>query len=146
MNKIDIAYNTESADIQFPEYGRSIQEMIQHAKTIDSPLGRQKTVEEIVGLMITLSPTNPNRNIDDFKEKLWNHVFVIANYELDVIPPPGIVIVREEDRPKPEPWAILLHLLASATMAAVFTPSFKRPLKCRRDQSAKVLWKSSLPT
>ena len=103
MNKIDIAYNTESADIQFPEYGRSIQEMIQHAKTIDSPLGRQKTVEEIVGLMITLSPTNPNRNIDDFKEKLWNHVFVIANYELDVIPPPGIVIVREEDRPKPEP-------------------------------------------
>lgn len=103
MNKLDIEYNTERPLIQFPEYGRSIQEMILHAKTIESPGQRQKTVESIVGLMITLSPNNPNRNMDDFKEKLWNHVFAIANYELDVKPPAGIAIVLEEDRPKPEP-------------------------------------------
>jgi uncharacterized membrane protein YgcG len=103
MNKLDIEYNTERPLIQFPEYGRSIQEMIYHAKTIESKPQRQKTVEAIVGLMITLSPNNPNRNMDDFKEKLWNHVFAIANYELDVQPPAGIAIVLEEDRPKPEP-------------------------------------------
>lgn len=103
MNKLDIEYNTEKPAIQFPEYGRSIHEMIEHAKSIEPPQQRQKTVEAIVGLMITLSPNNPNRNMDDFREKLWNHVFAIANYELDVTPPPGIIIVREEDRPKPEP-------------------------------------------
>jgi len=103
MNNIDIEYNTERPDIIYPEYGRSIQEMIQHAKTIESPQKRQVTVESIVGLMITLSPSNPNRNMDDFKEKLWNHVFAIAGPGLDVTPPPGIVIVKEEDRPKPEP-------------------------------------------
>ena len=103
MNNIDIEYNTERPDIQYPEYGRSIQEMIYHAKTIASPQQRQATVESIVGLMITLSPSNPNRNMDDFREKLWNHVFAIAGFDLDVTPPPGIVIVKEEDRPKPEP-------------------------------------------
>ncbi len=77
--------------------------MIQHAKTLESPQQRQATVESIVGLMITLSPSNPNRNMDDFREKLWNHVFAIAGPGLDVKPPPGIAIVKEEDRPKPEP-------------------------------------------
>ncbi len=103
MNNIDIEYNTEREQILYPEYGRSIQEMIQHAKTIESPQQRQKTVEAIVGLMITLSPSSPNRNMDDFKEKLWNHVFAIAGPGLDVTPPAGITIVKEEDRPKPEP-------------------------------------------
>ncbi|HAD14018.1 MAG TPA: DUF4290 domain-containing protein [Saprospirales bacterium] len=99
-------YNTERPHIRFPEYGRSIQEMIQHAITLESPQKRQKTVESIVGLMIQLGPQG-NRNMDDYREKLWNHVFALANYELDVTPPPGIIIRKEEDRPKPEPLGYL---------------------------------------
>jgi hypothetical protein len=106
MNNLDIEYNTERPHIQFPEYGRSIQEMIQHAITLESPQKRQKTVESIVGLMIQLGPQG-NRNMDDYREKLWNHVFALANYELDVTPPPGIIIRKEEDRPKPEPLGYL---------------------------------------
>ncbi len=102
MNNLDIAYNTERPDIQFPEYGRSIQEMLLHAKTIESPQKRQKTVESIIGLMIQLGPQG-NRNMDDYREKLWNHVFALTNYELDVTPPSGIIIRKEEDRPKPQP-------------------------------------------
>jgi hypothetical protein len=106
MNNLDIEYNTERPSIRFPEYGRSIQEMIQHAITLESPQKRQKTVESIIGLMIQLGPQG-NRNMDDYREKLWNHVFALANYELDVTPPPGIIIRKEEDRPKPEPLGYL---------------------------------------
>jgi len=102
MNSLDIEYNTERPDIQFPEYGRSIQEMLLHAKTIESPQKRQKTVESIIGLMIQLGPQG-NRNMDDYREKLWNHVFALTNYELEVNVPPGIIIRREEDRAKPQP-------------------------------------------
>ena len=102
MNSLDIEYNTERPDIQFPEYGRSIQEMLLHAKTIESPQKRQKTVESIIGLMIMLGPQG-NRNMDDYREKLWNHVFALTNYELEVTVPSGIVIRREEDRVKPQP-------------------------------------------
>lgn len=102
MNNLDIEYNTERPDIQFPEYGRSIQEMLLHAKTIESRPHRQKTVESIIGLMIQLGPQG-NRNMDDYRDKLWNHVFALTNYEIDVTPPSGIVIRREEDRAKPQP-------------------------------------------
>jgi hypothetical protein len=110
MNRLDIEYNTERSHIRFPEYGRSIQEMIIHAKAIENPGLRQKTVESIVGLMIQLGPSG-NKNMDDYREKLWNHVFEIANYELDVTPPPGIIIRRAEERAKAAP----LGYPASAT-------------------------------
>jgi hypothetical protein len=100
--KIDIEYNTEREIIKFPEYGRSIQEMLQYAKTIEDRDKRQKTIESIIGLMMTLNPSG-NRNLEDYKEKLWDHAFAIADYDLDVTPPPGIVLRRQEERPKAEP-------------------------------------------
>lgn len=102
MNNIDIEYNTERPDIRYPEYGRSVQEMLQYAKTIEDPFRRQKTVESIVQLMQLLNPIG-NRNMDDYREKLWNHAFAIANYELEVTPPTGIAIRREDERPTAEP-------------------------------------------
>ena len=99
MNKIDIEYNTEKETISYPEYGRGIQEMLQYAKTIPEQLKRQKTVEAIIGLMQQLNPSG-NRNLEDYREKLWNHAFAIAGYDLDVTPPPGVVLRREEDKPK----------------------------------------------
>lgn len=146
MNRIDIEYNTERAPSQYPEYGRSIQEMIQHALTIESLPQRQKTVEAIVGLMITLSPSNPNRNMDDFREKLWNHVFAIANYELGVKPPPGVNIVLEEDNQNLSRWATQRLLPESATMAAASTPSFKKRLRCQKAPNARALRRLLLPT
>ena len=49
-----------------------------------------------------LNPSG-NRNLEDYKEKLWDHAFAIADYDLDVTPPPGIVLRRQEERPKAEP-------------------------------------------
>ncbi|MCC6460952.1 MAG: DUF4290 domain-containing protein [Saprospiraceae bacterium] len=99
MNKVDIEYNTEKSTIRYPEYGRVIQEMLYYARTITDSVKRQKTVESIVGLMQQLNPSG-NRNMDDYREKLWNHAFAIAGYDLDVTPPAGITIRREEDKPK----------------------------------------------
>lgn len=98
MNSIDIQYNTDKELIRFPEYGRSVQEMIQFAKTIEDRQKRQKTVEAIIALMQQLNPVG-NRNLDDYRDKLWSHAFAIGNYELDVTPPPGVTIRHENDRP-----------------------------------------------
>jgi hypothetical protein len=98
VNSIDIQYNTDKEQIRFPEYGRSVQEMLQFAKTIEDPYKRQKTVESIIGLMQQLNPVG-NRNLDDYRDKLWSHAFSIGNYELGVTPPPGITIRHEDDKP-----------------------------------------------
>jgi Domain of unknown function (DUF4290) len=109
MNKLDMGYNTERPDIRYPEYGRAIQEMIEYATTIEEPYKRQKTVESIIGLMQQLNPNSANRNVDDYREKLWNHAFAISHYKLDVTPPNGVVIRREEDKkmPPPMPYPML---------------------------------------
>ena len=102
MQRIDIEYNTDRDDIQYPEYGRTIQEMLRYAATITERPKRQKTFEAIVTMMMQLTP-NINRNPEDYREKLWNHVFAVAGYDIDVTPPPGVVIRREEERPRAEP-------------------------------------------
>ncbi|MBK8554366.1 MAG: DUF4290 domain-containing protein [Lewinellaceae bacterium] len=100
MNNLDIAYNTEKPLIRYPEYGRGIEDLLAFAKKIEDPMKRQKTVETIVGMMQLL---NPNRtNMEDYREKLWNHAFAIAGNDLDVTPPPGITIRHLTGRPKPD--------------------------------------------
>ncbi len=96
VTKVDIEYNTERKDVRYPEYGRAIQQMLEYAKTIPEKPKRQKTVEAIIGLMQQLNPVG-NRNMDDYKEKLWNHAFAIAGRDLDVTPPSGIIIKKEEE-------------------------------------------------
>ena len=99
MNKVEIEYNTEKETIRYPEYGRAIQEMLQYAKTIADPKKRQKTVETVIGLMQQLNPSG-NRNMEDYRDKLWNHAYAIAGYELDVTPPPGVTLRSEADKPR----------------------------------------------
>ena len=101
MNKVNIEYNTEKEHIRYPEYGRAVQEMLEYARTIPERPKRQKTVEAIIALMMQLNPIG-NRNMDDYRDKLWNHANAIAGYALDVTPPQGITLRSPEDKPKVE--------------------------------------------
>jgi hypothetical protein len=92
-------YNTSKEDIVISEYGRNIQELIQHAKTIEDGEHRQAYIEEVVNLMQQLHPQA--KNVDDYIAKLWSHVFRIADYDLDVTPPCEI-LPKEELYKRPE--------------------------------------------
>lgn len=97
---LELSYNTAREDITLPEYGRVIQGYLQYAKTIADPRRRQKAVESIIGMMQQINPAS--KNVEDYREKLWNHAMRIANYELDVTPPAGITIRREDEKPRAE--------------------------------------------
>ena len=95
-------YNTEKSDLLFPEYGRNIQAMIVFAKDEKDMTKRQLMVESIVSLMYQMNPQS--KNVDDYKEKLWKHVFHIGGYNMGgVLPPSGIHPVPEDNIKKPEP-------------------------------------------
>lgn len=94
-------YNTEKSDLLFPEYGRNIQAMIIFAKEEKDMTKRQLMVESIVSLMYQMNPQS--KNVDDYKEKLWKHVFHIGSYNMGgVLPPSGIHPVPEDNIKKPE--------------------------------------------
>ncbi len=75
-------YNTSREKLQMSEYGRSIQEMVNHCKSIKDRNERTECAYTIVGIMSTMA--EENGNAEDFMQKLWNHLARISNYELDI--------------------------------------------------------------
>lgn len=95
MKNFDMLYNSEKGDITISEYGRNIQNLVGYAKTIEDYDHREAVIKEIINL---ISIMNPNyRAMVDYQEKLWNHLFRIANYDLDILIPEGVTIHRPEE-------------------------------------------------
>lgn len=93
-------YNSSREELIIPEYGRHIQNMLRVAKTVTPREKRQHFVEMIIGLMMQMHPQN--RNLEDYRDKLWRHAFQIAGYDLDVDTPTGYVPTPEDSRKRPE--------------------------------------------
>lgn len=100
MNEHNMEYNSSREDLIIPEYGRHIQNLVEHAKTIEGAELRQEFAHRIIGLMMQMHPQN--RGMDDYREKMWKHLFRIAKYELEVQVPEGIHPSPEDARKRPE--------------------------------------------
>ena len=99
MEAAEKDYNTRRPQMVIPEYGRNIQKMVEHAISIEDREERNKIANAIISVMGQLNPHL--RDIADFKHKLWDHLFIISDYKLDV-DSPYPVPEREEIMRKPE--------------------------------------------
>jgi hypothetical protein len=85
MNKMAFDYNTQRERMNLPEYGRNVQKMVDHIKTIEDREERNRAAKSIIQIMGNL---NPNlRDIGDFKHKLWDHLTIISRFDLDIDAP-----------------------------------------------------------
>lgn len=100
MNSFDLEYNSARETLIIPEYGRNVQKLVDHAKAIENKEERQAFVEKVIELMMQMHPQN--RNLDDYRAKLWKHIFKISNYDLDVLNPDGVKLLEGELEKKPE--------------------------------------------
>ena len=99
---MELEYNTQREKLIISEYGRHIQKMVDHAASLNDRAERQKMAEGIIDLMGELNPHL--RDVDDFKHKLWDHLFIMSDFKLDVNSPyekPELEKLFE----KPEPLA-----------------------------------------
>jgi len=96
----DIEYNTEREHLIIPEYGRHIQKMINYAKAQKDKEERNKLAKAIISVMGNLQPHL--RDVADFQHKLWDQLFIMSNFELDVDSPFDKPSKEElSERPKP---------------------------------------------
>ncbi|MDG1334377.1 MAG: DUF4290 domain-containing protein [Crocinitomicaceae bacterium] len=96
-------YNTARGKMLLPEYGRNVQNMIQHAMEIEDREERNRAAQAIIEVMGQLNPHL--RDVDDYRHKLWTHLFVMSDFKLDVDSP--FEIPEEEslqERPEPVPY------------------------------------------
>ncbi|MGL4410546.1 MAG: DUF4290 domain-containing protein [Bacteroidales bacterium] len=92
-------YNTSGRDLVLPEYGRNIQNMVEHCMTIEDRAERTRCAYTIVGVMGNLFPNL--RSAEDNNHKLWEHLAIMADFELDIDYPCQLV-EKESLRVKPE--------------------------------------------
>jgi len=92
-------YNTELSKLIIPEYGRHIHQIIENLSTIKDKKKRNEQAEIAIQIMGNLNPHL--RDVNDFKHKLWDHLFIMSDYKLDVESPYPIPTKKAiEERPK----------------------------------------------
>jgi Domain of unknown function (DUF4290) len=89
-------YNTSRPNLKLSEYGRNIQKLVDHALTLKDNDERNKIAKVIVGAMGQLNPSV--KEFSDFRNKLWDHLFLISDFKLDA------------DSPFPKPSKEISHL------------------------------------
>ncbi|MBP9186629.1 MAG: DUF4290 domain-containing protein [Bacteroidia bacterium] len=91
-------YNTDRGFMQISEYGRNIQKMVEVAVAESDRNKRNRLAGALIQLMGMLNPHL--RDVADYKHKLWDHLFVISDFKLDVDSPYPIP-TRESIASKP---------------------------------------------
>ena len=84
-NKTDLEYNTARPKMHIPEYGRNVQKMVDHAVSLPTKEERNKVAQAIIKVMGELNPQL--RDVEEYKPKLWTHLFIMSDFQLDVDSP-----------------------------------------------------------
>ena len=81
----NLEYNTERTKLIIPEYGRHIHKMIDQALACKDKVERNNMAKAIIGVMGNLNPHL--RDVPDFQHKLWDQLFIMSDFSLDVDSP-----------------------------------------------------------
>ena len=96
-------YNTARNHLILPEYGRNVQKMVEHASNIKDKSERDKCVKSIIDFMGQMNPQL--RDIKEFTHKLWDHLFIMSQFQLDTTSPyPMPEIEKLKQRPQKMPY------------------------------------------
>jgi len=96
-------YKISDTPLKLKEYGRNIQSMVEYIKGIEDRDRRTKLAHEIISIMSNLQPQI--KEYPDYKQKLWDHLFLIADFDLDI------------DTPFPKPTREMVEPSASERMS-----------------------------
>ena len=81
----EMEYNTQRKNLIIAEYGRNIQNMVEHVCATEDRTDRNRLALAVIQVMGQLNPHL--RDVPDFKHKLWDHLYVMADFNLDVDSP-----------------------------------------------------------
>ena len=94
-----LEYNSEREKLLIPEYGRHVQTLINHCIKLPTKEERNEMATAIIDVMGNLQPHL--RDVPDFTHKLWDQLFIMADFKLDADSPYKI-LTKEELKAKPD--------------------------------------------
>jgi hypothetical protein len=97
MDRIGLTYNTEKEPVVISEYGRNIQEMIKKLPEIEDRKVRTEAAKHIIGIMAQMTPQT--KDSPDFQHKLWDLLYIISDFKLDVDSPFEPPVIEAQKKP-----------------------------------------------
>ncbi|HCX23545.1 MAG: hypothetical protein CMB80_29085 [Flammeovirgaceae bacterium] len=98
---MSLEYNTERTQLTLREYGRNVQNLVAHIKTVDDKEKRNKLAATLVELMKMINPEF-SKDAQEYTQKVWDDLFIISKFDLDVESPFPIpeatILDRKPDR------------------------------------------------
>lgn len=91
-------YNYKRCKLHLPEYGRHIHQMVDSLLLIEDRAERTRQAKAVIAVMGNLNPLL--RDTADFTHKLWDHLFIMSDFQLDIDSPYPLP-TREELQPVP---------------------------------------------
>lgn len=88
--------------LALPEYGRHIHKLVEHIMSIEDREERNRAARGLINVMGNLNPHL--RDVVDFKHKLWDHLAIISDFQIDIdspYPTPTPEILIEKPRRVP---------------------------------------------
>ena len=102
-NNVILDYNTQREKLLMPEYGRSVLKMVESLREIPDKAKRTEQARAIIKSMEILNPAVHQQ--ENFQQKLWDHLYMIAGYDLDIDSPyPAPVPEMMESKPLTIPF------------------------------------------
>ena len=89
-------YNSTRNKLILSEYGRNVQNMVKYIVALPTKEERNRYAQVVIDLMGFLNPHL--RDVADFKHKLWDHLHIISDFQIDV------------DSPYPKPEIEAIHM------------------------------------
>lgn len=132
-----ISYNSSRPDLMLPEYGRSIHNMVNHCVQIEDREERNRCARAIITIMGNLFPYL--RDVDDFKHKLWDHLYIMSDFKLDVdspYPKPARETFQEKPRQVEYPSGKIKYGHYGKTIEAIIEKVMAEEDKEKRDELA----------
>ena len=80
-----------------PQYGRNVQNMVDRCVEIEDPATRQQCAETIIDTMRSFATTDKDR--DDFEQILWDHLYIMSRFRLEVDFPYPVTSREEYEEP-----------------------------------------------
>ncbi len=139
-NPLSSTYNTRLEPIVFKEYGRGVQELVKHALTIEDRKKQTQFCREIIAIMGELHPNLSNT--EEFSQKLWDHLHIMANFQLDIdspFPKPTLEEVKRKVGHVPYPQGQIRYRHYGKNVENLIQEACKLPDGPKKTAFAKVI-------
>jgi hypothetical protein len=128
-------YNSTRPPLRYAEYGRIIQKYVDYILTIEDREKRTRAARQVIEMMMMANPQF--KNIEEYKHKLWDHLYIMSDFKLDVDSPYPVPPREAAEFKRPNHMEYPDKKIKNRTFGKNFERFMERAMQCNDPEKLK---------